>query len=114
MSKGYKHIKEDGLIEAHHTIQDEWARQWKKATGKKYSSLKAPTILLRTEKGEIYSKISALQNERRSIEGFNTNIVHEFNMGYKELIKAGVKPKDAKKAIREAYRYFDSIGGFKK
>ena len=111
-AKGYGHTKEDGLIEAHHPIQDNWAKEWKKATGKKYSSLKAPTILLRTGKEEIHSKVSALQNARRSIEGFNTDIVHEFNIGYKELIEAGVKPKDAKKAIREAYRYFDSIGGF--
>ncbi|OOM06312.1 RHS repeat-associated core domain-containing protein [Clostridium saccharobutylicum] len=113
-AKGYKHIKEDGLVEAHHPIQDEWAKQWKKTTGKKYSSLKAPTILLRTGKGEIHSKISALQNERRSIEGFNTDIVHEFKTGYKELKEAGVNLKDAQKAIREAYRYFDSIGGFNK
>ncbi|SDP16391.1 RHS repeat-associated core domain-containing protein [Clostridium gasigenes] len=111
-ANGYAHTKQDGLIEAHHPIQDEWAKQWEKATGKKYSSYKAPTILLRTGKGEIHSKISALQSERWSIEGFNTDIVHEFNMGYKELIQAGAKCKYAKKAIREAYRYFDNIGGF--
>ncbi|MCR1275216.1 hypothetical protein NE171_14085 [Clostridium botulinum] len=28
------------------------------------------------------------------------------------MIQAGVNPKEAKKAIREAYRYFDSLGGF--
>ncbi|MBU3107984.1 hypothetical protein [Clostridium gasigenes] len=71
-----------------------------------------PGILLRSNSSEAHAKLSTLQRERRCSEGFNTDIVHEFNIGYKEMIKAGVNPKDAKKSIREAYRYSESLGGF--
>lgn len=59
-----------------------------------------------------HAKISAAQRARRRLEGFDTSINHEFNMGYKEMIDAGVDPKQAKKAIRRAYKYFDLIGAF--
>ena len=59
-----------------------------------------------------HAKISAAQRKRRRLEGFDTTIQHEFNMGYKEMIEAGVDIKAAKKAIKKSYKYFDSIGGF--
>ncbi len=45
--------------------------------------------------------------------GYNTDIVYEFNTSYRELIDAGVDERSARRAIRSAYKYFDSIGGFK-
>ena len=44
---------------------------------------------------------------------FYNPIIGRFNQGYRELIEAGVSEKDAKKAMRRAYKYFDSIGAFK-
>lgn len=60
-----------------------------------------------------HAKISVSQRARRRKEGFNTSIEHEFKVGYQELINAGVNKKQAQKAIRRAYKYFDSIGAFR-
>ncbi|MEI5907328.1 hypothetical protein WAK64_09685 [Bacillus spongiae] len=48
-----------------------------------------------------------------NIEGNNTDITHEFNTGYPEMIDTGVNMKDAQKSVRNAYKYFDSLGAFK-
>lgn len=64
--------------------------------------------------GNAHAKISAMQRQRRKIEGFNTDIIYEFNESYRELIKAGVDKKYAQKALKDAYKYFDDIGGFVK
>ena len=60
-----------------------------------------------------HAKISSAQRARRRIEGYDTDIVYEFNTSYRELINAGVDEQSARKAIRSAYKYFDLIGGFK-
>jgi hypothetical protein len=100
-------------VQAHHAIQDEWAKLWAKRNGIKYSSSNAPSLLLKSISGESHAIISALQRARRRTEGFNTSIKYEFNESYREMIKAGVDPKVTKKVIREAYKYFDRLGGFK-
>lgn len=70
-------------------------------------------FLLPSNSGMSHAKISASQRARRRKEGFNTSIEHEFKVGYQELINAGVNKKQAQKAIRRAYKYFDSIGAFR-
>ncbi|PGM76208.1 hypothetical protein CN952_04260 [Bacillus cereus] len=110
---GFQNTKNDGLVQAHHAIQDEWAKIWAKTSGNNYSSRQAPSILLKSTSGEPHAIISALQRARRRNEGFSTNIIYEFNISYKEMIEAGVDLKVAKKVMREAYRYFDGLGGFK-
>ncbi|EEL61407.1 MULTISPECIES: hypothetical protein [Bacillus] len=110
---GFRNTKNDGLVQAHHAIQDEWAKIWAKTSGNNYSSRQAPSILLKSTSGEPHAIISALQRARRRNEGFSTNIIYEFNISYKEMIEAGVDLKVAKKVMREAYRYFDGLGGFK-
>ncbi|ERI10255.1 hypothetical protein HMPREF0083_01655 [Aneurinibacillus aneurinilyticus ATCC 12856] len=110
---GFRNTKSDGLVQAHHAIQDEWAKLWAKRNGIKYSSSNAPSLLLKSISGESHAIISALQRARRRTEGFNTSIKYEFNESYREMIKAGVDPKVTKKVIREAYKYFDRLGGFK-
>lgn len=59
-------------------------------------------------------KVQNLQRKRRKTEGFNTDILYEFNESYREMIEAGVDPKIARKAMGDAYKYFDSLGGFVK
>ncbi|MFL1663954.1 hypothetical protein [Bacillus cereus] len=110
---GFRNTKNDGLVQAHHAIQDEWAKIWAKTSGNNYSSRQAPSILLKSTSGEPHAIISALQRARRRNEGFSTNIIYEFNISYKEMIEAGVDLKVVKKVMREAYRYFDGLGGFK-
>ncbi len=118
-AEGHKHSPEDGRVESHHPIQNEWAIRWAKRYHKKYSKRNAPGILLKSSSGEAHAQLSALQRERRMREGFNTSIRHEFNTSYKEILGVEdeygnklISTKDARKAIKEAYRYFDSIGGF--
>lgn len=55
-----------------------------------------------------------MQRKRRKTEGFNTDIRYEFNESYREMIEAGVDPKTARKAMGDAYKYFDRLGGFVK
>ncbi|MFT0803474.1 hypothetical protein VSK90_19620 [Bacillus swezeyi] len=57
-----------------------------------------------------------MQRKRRKIEGFNTDIRYEFNVSYREMIEAeaGVDQKATRKAMKDAYKYFDGLGGFVK
>ncbi|ACL76730.1 hypothetical protein [Ruminiclostridium cellulolyticum] len=110
---GYGTSKADGLVQAHHPIQDEWAKQWAAANGIPYNSGQAPTILLESISGSNHATLSSLQRIRRRTEGFNTDIRYEFNTSYREMLQAGVDPSMAKKAIKEAYKYFDGLGGFR-
>lgn len=83
-----------------------------KKNGINYDRNKAAAILLPSNSGMSHAKISASQRARRRKEGFNTSIEHEFKVGYQELINA-VNKKQAPKAIRRVYKYFDSIGAFR-
>ena len=112
-AKGNHNIKSENQIQSHHPIQDAWAKKWAKKNGINYDRNKAAAILLPSNSGMSHAKISASQRARRRKEGFNTSIEHEFKVGYQELINAGVNKKQAQKAIRRAYKYFDSIGAFR-
>ncbi|MHA4096356.1 hypothetical protein [Bacillus cereus] len=50
----------------------------------------------------------------RKLEGYDTDINYEFNVSYREMIEAGVDQKTARKVLVDAYKYFDSLGGFVK
>ena len=72
-----------------------------------YDENDAPAILLKSASGEAHAKISAAQRIRRAMDGgWDTSLIEEFNIGYKELIDAGVSKKDAQRAMKKAYRYF--------
>ncbi len=109
---GNMNVRADRFVQSHHGIQDEWAIQFAKRHGLDYSSSRAPAMLVRSSSGESHAVISALQRARRRAGGFGNDIVSEFNIGYRELIQAGVSPKQAKKAMRQSYKYFDSLGAF--
>ncbi len=107
---GNKNIKEDDLIQSHHSIQHEWASQ--NVPG--YKKKDAPAVLLESTSGNAHAKISAAQRTRRAQEGgFDTDINFEFQESYREMIQSGVSEGAAKKAARQSYKYYDNLGGFK-
>ncbi|MCI0766277.1 T7SS effector LXG polymorphic toxin [Bacillus sp. TL12] len=111
---GNKNIAADKRIQSHHPIQNEWAKRWAKKGGFDYSEKKAQAILLPSSSGLPHAKISAMQRKRRRLEGYDTDIYYEFNVSYREMIEAGVDQKIARKVLVDAYKYFDSLGGFVK
>ncbi len=111
---GNKNIASDNRIQSHHPIQNEWAKRWAKEGGFDYNEKKATALLLPSSSGLPHAKISSMQRKRRKTEGFNTDIRYEFNESYREMIEAGVDQKNARKAMVDAYKYFDSLGGFVK
>nr|WP_235709029.1 hypothetical protein [Bacillus mycoides] len=79
-----------------------------------YNEKKAQAILLPSSSGLPHAKISAMQRKGRRLEGYDTDINYEFNVSYREMIEAGVDQKTARKVLVDAYKYFDSLGGFVK
>ncbi|WP_083320239.1 MULTISPECIES: hypothetical protein [Bacillus cereus group] len=104
----------DNRIQSHHPIQNEWAKRWAIKGGFDYNEKKAQAILLPSSSGLPHAKISAMQRKRRRLEGYDTDINYEFNVSYREMIEAGVDQKTARKVLVDAYKYFDSLGGFVK
>ncbi|WMW45492.1 T7SS effector LXG polymorphic toxin [Bacillus paralicheniformis] len=111
---GNKNIASDNRVQSHHPIQNEWAKRWAKEGGFDYNEKKASAILLPSSSGLSHAKISSMQRKRRKIDGFNTDIRYEFNVSYREMIEAGVDQKATRKAMKDAYKYFDGLGGFVK
>ena len=111
---GNKNIASDNRIQSHHPIQNERAKRWAKEGGFDYNEKKASAILLPSSSGQSHAKISSMQRKRRKIEGFNTDIRYECNVSYREMIEAGVDQKAARKAMKDAYKYFEGLGGFVK
>ncbi|KPW41412.1 Rhs family protein, partial [Pseudomonas syringae pv. apii] len=105
---GNKNIPSDKHIQSHHFIQDKWATQ--NVAG--YKTKAAPAVLLKSSSGESHAIVSARQNARRRLNGFNGSLKEEFGIAYKELIDAGVNPNLAKKTASRSYKYFDSLGAF--
>ena len=108
---GHSRYKKDGNIQAHHIIQNEWAKQ----NVKNYSQYKAPAVLLPSNKGMEHAIITGRQRVRYNVSGksFEYGTIKEiFNLGYKDLINSGVNKKIAQNAIKKAYKYFDSINAF--
>ena len=102
---GHKNNSNDNYIQSHHPIQDEWAKQ--NITG--YKRNHAPSVLLPTRSGMAHSQINTMQSIRRRNNGYSNTLREEFNIGYREMINAGVNPKVAKKAYKDAYKYFDGL-----
>ena len=108
---GHSRYKKDGNIQAHHIIQNEWAKQ----NVKNYSQYKAPAVLLPSNKGMEHAIITGRQRVRYNVSGksFEYGTIKEiFNLGYKDLIDSGVNKKITQNAIKKAYKYFDSINAF--
>lgn len=105
---GNKNVVADERIQSHHAIQDKWAEK----NIPNYKRDEAPAILLPTGKGRTHTNISKSQNARRVEAGFNTPIREEFNISYREMIDAGIGKKEARKAIKDSYKYFDSLKAF--
>ena len=105
---GNTHSAADNYVEGHHPIQNEWAKR----NVKDYDENDAPAILLESSSQKPHAKISSSQRIRRANEGYDTDIKYEFNVSYREMIDANVSEKTAKRAIKKAYKYVDSIGAF--
>jgi RHS repeat-associated protein len=97
----------DGWVQSHHVIQDEWATRNGIAG---YARNDAPAILLKSASGEPHALISAAQRARRVALGYGTSIQDEFRASYQQLLGGGVPQDFARKAIKDAYKYFSSIG----
>ncbi|CAI0751716.1 RHS repeat-associated core domain-containing protein [Serratia quinivorans] len=103
---GHTNSKTDGFVQSHHPIQDAWARK----RIDNYQRNSAPATLLKSSSGSPHAKISAAQRVRRaSPGGWDTTLKQEFNTSYKEMIDAGVSPRQARKSISDSYKYFDGI-----
>ncbi|MCB9706800.1 MAG: hypothetical protein H6711_33455, partial [Myxococcales bacterium] len=110
---GHHNVREDGFVQSHHPIQDEWARRYAAEHGLPYNSKDAPALLLRSASGEPHAKLSALQRvRRRRAGGWGTTPRAEFQTAYRELLDAGVSRTTARQAINRAYKYFDNLGWF--
>ena len=111
-AEGNRNIAKDNNVQAHHIIQDKWAKENLDTT--KYKRKKAPALLLETGTGKAHTSVTNSQRQRRKEVGYDTDINTEFRESYKDLINAGVDSKTAQKAIKKSYKYFDGIGAFKK
>ncbi|OYO59633.1 hypothetical protein CG709_18340 [Lachnotalea glycerini] len=105
---GNHNVANEGRVQSHHIIQDKWAQT--NISG--YQRNSAPAILLETGTGKPHTYITNSQRERRVELGYNTSIQSEFHNSYSELIDSGVNKKNAQKAIKDAYKYFDGLGAF--
>jgi RHS repeat-associated protein len=112
---GHTNTLADNQIQSHHVIQDEWARQ----NVKNYRSKSAAAILLPSSSGEPHALISADQRARRDARvaagqgpWSGPDIREQFQHSYRDMINDGVPQDAARRGIRRAYKYFDSIGAF--
>ncbi|MDE1484150.1 hypothetical protein [Xenorhabdus bovienii] len=54
--------------------------------------------------------MSAVHRTRRAASGgWNKTLKEEFHISYREMIDAGVLKAQAKKALGDAYKYFDGL-----
>jgi RHS repeat-associated protein len=102
---GHSPSKADGLVQSHHPIQDAWAKQ--KIDG--YQRNSAPATLLQSTSGSPHAAISAAQRTRRAAGGWDNTLKQEFNTSYKEMLDSGVPTSQARKALGDAYKYFDGL-----
>ena len=114
---GNRNIRNDGFIQSHHSVQNEWAEN--NVAG--YDRNAAPAVLLPSASGDSHAQISAAQRAlRRNLatqpggKWGSTSITDEFNIGYRQMINAGVPQDVARRAMRKSYKYFDCLGAFRK
>jgi RHS repeat-associated protein len=111
---GHTNTRPDDFVQSHHPVQDAWAQ--KNVAG--YSRDAAPAILLRSASGQPHALISAAQRGRRhamkaqGLDPWATSVRDEFEIGYREMVDAGVPRDAARRAIARSYKYFDSLGAF--
>ncbi|MCD8523082.1 MAG: hypothetical protein LRY72_12575, partial [Saccharospirillaceae bacterium] len=101
---GNTNVASDGRVQSHHPIQQKWAKQ--NVPG--YNPNEAPTILLKTGKGDPHALINGMQ--RRSANGVGNTLRQEFDRGYRQMIDAGVDPKAAQRVMKKNYQYFEGLG----
>ncbi|MEF9439358.1 hypothetical protein OWT26_03445 [Burkholderia sp. 1A5] len=101
----------DGVVQSHHPIQQEWAKQQMFPNGD-YSSRAAPAVLLSSTSGSIHAQISGMQRAFRNQNGFNTDVQTEFNEAARQMGAAGVPESVVRRAIRKNLTYLDCLGGF--
>jgi hypothetical protein len=112
---GYMNNREDGYVQSHHPVQDRWAQE--NVPG--YDRNEAPAILLESASGSPHAKISAAQRALRfemksnGVGPWSNGIKQEFQIGYKQMIDAGVPEGVVRKSINDSYKYFDGLGAFK-
>jgi hypothetical protein len=98
-------------LESHHVVQDAWAKQ--NVSG--YNGNQAPTILLHENRHRV---VNTRQNARRDARvrsgkgKWSTAIRDEFENSSRDLRAAGVREAQRKRALKKAYKYFDSLGAF--
>ncbi|MCE7989393.1 MAG: Rhs family protein [Caldilinea sp. CFX5] len=112
---GHGNTLAEHRIQSHHPIQDEWART--NVPG--YNRNDAPAILLPSVSGDPHALISAAQRaaaNQRVQQGLSrwqsTTIREEFDFAYRTMINVGVPVDKVEKAVKDAYKYFDSLGAF--
>ena len=98
-AEGNRNIAEDNRVQAHHIIQDKWAKE--NLDNTKYKRKEAPSILLETGTGKAHTSVTNSQRQRRKEVGYDTDINTEFRESYKDLINSGVDSKTAQKAIKK-------------
>jgi len=112
---GNTNTRADNFVQSHHPIQDKWAE----INVPGYNRANAPGLLLESNAGSAHAQISAAQRALRydlknqGVNPWGTTIQQEFNISYKQMIDAGVSTDVARKAIKDSYKYFDSLGAFK-
>jgi RHS repeat-associated protein len=99
-ASGHSTSTPDGRVQSHHPVQQKWASE--NIDG--YDPDDAPTILLRTTKGNPHALINGMQ--RRTGNGAGNTLRQEMSRGYRQMIDAGVDPRAAKKAMKKNYNYF--------
>lgn len=105
-ASGHRNNRADDFVQSHHPIQDAWVKR--NIVG--YQRNSAPATLLQSSSGLPHTNISTAQRARRSlVKGWNTTLRQEFNISYREMINAGVPATQARKAISDAYIYFEAL-----
>jgi hypothetical protein len=111
---GYSNTKPDKFVQAHHPVQDKWAIE--NVPG--YDRNAAPSVLLESASGMPHAKISAAQRALRTqlksegLSPWSTTLNQEFQIGYRQMLDAGVPQGVARRAMKASYKYFESIGAF--
>lgn len=94
--------------ESHHIIQDQWAKSNIGKSGK-YSSYRAPAILLANGPHDVVNKLQNSRRDARVAAGqgkWGSSLREEFDNAYTDLKAAGVSEECARRAIKRAYKYF--------
>ena len=71
-AEGNRNIAKDNNVQAHHIIQDKWAKENLDTT--KYKRKKAPALLLETGTGKAHTSVTNSQRQRRKEVGYDTDI----------------------------------------